>query len=178
MTARKLEAGQDFPAITVAKLGGGELELSKAEGGHDRRLIVVYRGRHCPVCTKYLKRIDERLTDLNALGIDVVAVSADPQEKAEVQIAEVGPGFKVGYGLTPAQMTQLGLYVSHPRSAAETDRPFAEPGLFVVNSDGKLQIVDISNAPFARPDLESLMMGLKFIRNPENNYPIRGTHAQ
>ncbi len=175
--ASKPEAGQGFPLINVARLGGGELELGAPAHGHDWRLVVVYRGKHCPVCTKYLSALNALLPELNALGIDVVAVSADPQEKAEIQMAEVRHDFEVGYDLTLAQMRTLGLYVSQPRSAAETDRPFAEPGLFVVNAEGKLQVVDISNAPFARPDLKSLLMGLTFIRNPENNYPIRGTHA-
>ena len=34
------------------------------------------------------------------------------------------------------QMLALGLYVSEPRSEEETDRPFAEPGVFVINADG------------------------------------------
>ena len=178
MTATKLAAGQDFPVIKTARLGGGEIELGVPAQGHDWRLVVVYRGKHCPICTKYLSTLNEHLPELNTLGIDVVAVSADPEEKAASQIVEVGPDFDVGYGLTLEQMQGLGLYISEPRSAAETDRPFAEPGLFVVNAEGKLQVADTSNAPFARPDLKSLVMGLGFIRNPENNYPIRGTHAQ
>ena len=71
-------------------------------------------------------------------------------------------------------MQQLGLYISDPRSPKETDHPFAEPGLFVVNVQGTLQVVDISNNPFVRPDLKTLVSGLKWIRNPDNNYPIRG----
>ncbi|MDG2609875.1 thioredoxin peroxidase, partial [Vibrio parahaemolyticus] len=67
-------------------------------------------------------------------------------------------------------------YISEPRSEKETDHLFAEPGLFVVNSKGQVQLVDISNGPFARPDLEVLLSGLAFIRNPENDYPIRGTY--
>ena len=66
-----------------------------------------------------------------------------------------------------------GLYISEPRSAQETDRPFAEPGLFVVNPEGKLHIVDISNAPFARPDLAQIAGAIGFIQ--EKDYPIRGT---
>ncbi len=70
-------------------------------------------------------------------------------------------------------MKTLGLYVSSPRSPEETDRPFAEPATFVIDPEGALHIIDISNAPFSRPDLEGLLNGLKFIR--ENDYPIRGT---
>ena len=64
------------------------------------------------------------------------------------------------------------------RSALETDKPFPEPGLYVINEKGNVQLVDIANAPFLRPSLERLVAGLGFIRNPENNYPIRGTFEQ
>jgi hypothetical protein len=69
-------------------------------------------------------------------------------------------------------MRQLGLYISDPRSPQEADRPFAEPALFVINPDGNTQIIDISNAPFVRPDLKSLLKGLQFVVSKD--YPIRG----
>jgi len=113
------------------------------------------------------------LDDFMTAGIAVMAVSADSLEKAQADVAEQGWRFPVGYGLTTDQMRQLGLYISEPRSPQETDRPFAEPGVFVINPEGKVQIVDISNAPFARPDLAGILQGLKFVR--EKQYPIRGT---
>jgi peroxiredoxin len=177
MTTIKLPAGQSFPELNVSKLGGGHLTLGKARGDFDWQLIVVYRGKHCPLCTRYLAELNRLLSDLQGLGLDVVAVSADPAEKAQAQISEVNPDYDVGYDLSIDQMEALGLYISNPRSPQETDRPFAEPGLFVVNAEGKVQLVDISNAPFVRPDLQSLVKGLAFIRNPENNYPIRGTYG-
>ncbi|MGH7058668.1 MAG: redoxin domain-containing protein, partial [Acetobacteraceae bacterium] len=122
---------------------------------------------------KYLKGLDGLLDEFRAIGTDVVAVSGDPREKSESEAAEEGWRFSVGYGLTLEQMRTLGLYISNPRSPQETDRPFPEPGLFVVNPQGNTQIVDISNAPFARPDLQAVLNGLKFVQ--EKNYPIRGT---
>jgi hypothetical protein len=79
----------------------------------------------------------------------------------------------VGYDLSIDDMRTLGLYVSNPRSPQETDRPFAEPGLFVINPQGDAQIIDISNAPFARPELKSLLNGLRFVISKQ--YPIRGS---
>lgn len=175
--SHKHPAGAAFPAITVPAVSGGKLTLGAPQEGRDWQMVVVYRGKHCPMCTSYLKELKTLLPEFHALGVDVVAVSADPQDKAQDQIALVEPNFPVGYDLSVAQMHELGLYVSNPRSAQETDRPFAEPGIFVVNADGAVQITDISNAPFARPDLKTLLGGLRFVRNPENNYPIRGTLA-
>jgi peroxiredoxin len=160
-----------MPALSLPKVGGGEISLG---GANEKwRMLVVYRGKHCPLCRIYLKTLNGMLDQFGGLNTEVVAVSADPKEKAESETKEEGWRFPVGYGLTPEQMLRLGLYVSNPRSAQETDRPFAEPGLFVVNPEGKAHIVDISNAPFARPDLKVIANGLKYIQ--ENAYPIRGT---
>ncbi|MEM6589530.1 MAG: redoxin domain-containing protein [Pseudomonadota bacterium] len=170
-----LQAGETFPKQTVACVGGGNLVLGEPGGGHDWQMVVVYRGLHCPLCKKYLGKLEEIQGKYHGLGIDVVAVSGDPEDKAKVFVDEVGLSFPVGYGLSEAQMRALGVYVSDPRSPQETDRPFPEPGVFVVNGDGNLQIVDVSNAPFARPDLEALVGGLEFVRG--NDYPIRGMRA-
>ena len=96
-------------------------------------------------------------------------------EKAKADVEEQGWRFPVAYDLTIPQMRSLGLYVSEPRSAQETDRPFAEPGLFLINPEGKVQVLDISNAPFSRPDLAGILNGVKVIQ--ERSYPIRGTMA-
>ncbi len=176
MISNKLKAGSSFPKITVPQVGGGELELGKPRGGNDWQLVVVYRGRHCPLCARYLVNLERVKDSFAKIGVDVVAVSGDPEEKAVAMVEKKGLDFPVGYGLSIEQMKELGLYISSPRSPQETDRPFSEPGLFVVNAEGTVQLADISNAPFARPELDVLLSGLEFIRDPENEYPIRGTY--
>jgi peroxiredoxin len=171
-TSAKIAAGAPFPSLPVSLVGAGASDMAAGSGW---RLLVVYRGKHCPLCKRYFKTLNSMLGELQAAGVSVLAVSADPREKAEADVAGEGWQFPVGYGLTLDQMRRLGLYVSEPRSPQETDRPFAEPGLFVINPDGKVQIVDISNAPFARPELSSVLMGIRLIQ--ERNYPVRGTLA-
>ena len=106
-----------------------------------------------------------------------MAVSADTESKAQAHTQEkIELNVDVGYGLTVSQMEALGLFISPPRSPEETARPFAEPGLFVVNEDGHVHVIDQSNNPFVRPDLKQLLRGLTWIRKPDNHYPIRGTH--
>ncbi len=176
MSNKKFVAGDEFPAITLPSVGGGELTIGQPSNGHDWQMVVVYRGKHCPMCTQYLTQLDRIKQDFFDIGIDVVAVSADGEKKASAHVSKMNLSFPVAHDLSIAQMQTLGLYISHPRSPDETDRPFAEPGIYVINDKGQVQVTDISNAPFARPDLETLVGGLGFIRNPENNYPIRGTH--
>lgn len=170
----KLNAGDALPKTAVPLIGGGSVTLGDTEGENSWAMVVVYRGEHCPFCTKYLTELNGMLADFETIGVEVLAVSADPETKAAAHTDPLDLDFPVAHSLSPEQMHALGLYVSDPRSAEETDRPFAEPGLFVVNGDGKLQIVDLSNAPFARPDLRTILMGVSFVRDPKNDYPIRG----
>jgi peroxiredoxin len=172
MTQTRLAAGSSFPKLSWPTVGGGTLDIASMPGW---RLLAVYRGRHCPLCKKYFKVLDGLLDDFKTAGIAVMAVSADPKEKAEADVAEHGWRMPVGYGLTIDQMRTLGLYISDPRSPQETDRPFAEPGLFLVNPQGNVQIIDVSNAPFSRPDLPMILHGAKVVI--EKGYPVRGTHA-
>lgn len=169
MSDTKMKAGATFPAMGWEAVGGRRVEPAKASGW---RMLIVYRGKHCPLCKQYLNTLNGMLDQFRSAQVEVGAVSADTREKAETEVAECGWKFPVGYDLSVDQMHQLGLYVSEPRSPQETDRPFSEPGLFVLNPQGQVQIVDLSNAPFARPDLESLLTGLRFVM--EKDYPIRG----
>lgn len=169
MDTTKMTAGSKFPGLAWSAVSGDRVCPAEASGW---RVLIVYRGKHCPLCKSYLNTLNEMLDEFAAAGVSVSTVSADGQEKAAAEVAECGWKFPVGYDLSVAEMRQLGLYISDPRSPQETDRPFAEPGLFVINPQGDTQIIDVSNAPFARPDLKALLKGLQFVIGKD--YPIRG----
>lgn len=175
MSMTKFKAGAKFPHLLVAIQSGEETILGQPHAPYDWKLVLVYRGQHCPLCTRYLNDLEPLVTEYRELGIDVIAVSADSEEQVREHKEKLCTSFQLAYGLTVEQMQTLGVYISTPRSEQETDHLFAEPALFVINEKGQVQIVDVSNAPFSRPDLNVLLQGLKFIRDPHNNYPIRGT---
>jgi len=172
----KLSAGQEFPVTVVKKLGGGQLDLSVIPDDYDWQIVVVYRGKHCPFCTEYLLELKELLAGFNQAGINVIAVSADSEERVNIHAPKIEPTFDVGYDLSIEQMRALGLYITTPRMPEESDRPFSEPGFFVINDKGQAQIIDISNIAFGRPELKTMLRGLNYIRQPDKNYPIRGTY--
>ena len=176
MTTYKLQAGDAFSALTVPDERGVVRDISKPTGGSDWMMVVVYRGRHCPMCTRYLNLLEPLVAQLAEIRVDVAAVSGDSAEQLAQHREKLDVTFPLYHSLSLEQMKRLGLYISDPRSPQETDHPFAEPGLFVINERGTLQVVDISNNPFVRPELEKLVSGLRWIRDPANNYPIRGMH--
>ncbi len=174
MPTIKLSSGSSLPEITLPIVGGGKATLGRPQKEGNWKLVFIYRGWHCPVCKQYLTRLESLKENFLTTGAEVIAVSGDPEHKAVSMVESVGLTFPVAYGLSIAQMQDLGLYISHPRTPQETDQPFAEPGMFAVNTDGKVQLIDISNTPFNRADLQELVETVEWIR--ANNYPIRGTY--
>jgi AhpC/TSA family len=65
---------------------GGKIQVGAPTGRW--LLIVVYRGKHDPVSRNYLAALQQIHTELEELGVEVLAVSGDPRERAE---AFVGP---------------------------------------------------------------------------------------
>ncbi|WP_299031612.1 redoxin domain-containing protein [uncultured Sulfitobacter sp.] len=170
MNSAKPQVGVAVAPTSFAHVDGS----TRAIGGTKDRwsILFVYRGKHCPRCKRYLNKLNAALADWTA-KMDVVVVSADTREKALADQAEFGWTFDLCYGMTEPQMRALGLYVSDPLSEAETDTRFAEPGTFAMRPDGTLMLVDVSNGPASRPDLEELLDGMIF--NIDNDRPVRGT---
>ncbi len=169
-TTSKLHPAQPFTPLSFKQLDGDDVAFG-APGAW--QALFVIRGQHCPICKSYLSEIEQRREALAALGVSVAAVSADSEAQTRVTAAAAKVSFPLLYGMDEGTMHRLGLYVSEPRSAQETDHRFPEPALFVVNPEGVLQLVDIANAPFLRPDPDRIVRGLGFVI--EKNYPIRGT---
>jgi peroxiredoxin len=69
----KLAAGAPFPAVSVPRFGGGEIAPVMMEGW---RLLVVYRGKHYPLCKSYLNTLDSLLEEFAAAGVSIAAISS------------------------------------------------------------------------------------------------------
>ncbi|MEM7147314.1 MAG: peroxiredoxin-like family protein [Verrucomicrobiota bacterium] len=170
----KLDSGGILPPLTLPLTQGNEITLGETHTPGAWQVVIIYRGLHCPLCNKYLARLEELRDDFSKANAEIIAVSGDPLEKAQAMIANNDLKFPVAYGLTIDQMRELGLYISDPRSPEETDQPFAEPATFAVNTEGRLHLIEISNTPFNRADLAELLDTVEWVQ--ENSYPIRGTH--
>lgn len=170
------------PVLSVPTLNGGTFTLS-AQTPDKFSIVVFYRGMHCPICIGYLKELEEGYAAAQAKGIEVIAVSMDPLERAlETQanvVAALGKpqGEKltlpIGYGMTEAVARSWGLYLSPGRPDTREPAVFSEPALFVMKPDSSVYFIQIQNAPFTRPNFLNLLGGLDYVS--EHNYPTRGT---
>lgn len=162
------------PALTLDLVGGERFELHQRSPEHST-LVVFYRGLHCPICKEYLETMANLQADYAERGVEMVAVSMDSEARARKSRMDWETGdVPLGYGLTADQARDWGLYLSEAIKDAEPDL-FAEPGLFLVRSDGTLYYAAVNSAPFGRPHLPSFLKSLDFIQG--NDYPARGEVA-
>lgn len=175
MYTPKLHPGSQFPDIDVELLSGDSANLKQTQSENSWKLVVIYRGRHCPLCTKYLNQLETLKEDFKSINVEIIAVSSNTKEQLTDHMEELSISYPIAYGLTLEQMHQLGLYISQPRSEKESTQEFAEPGLFIINEHGQVKVAALSNMPFSRPDLTTLFNGLQWLRGLDTDYPIRGS---
>ena len=171
-TSPKLLMGYAAPPLVVNTVDNKTWRLTDQTPEH-YTMVVFYRGLHCPICSQYLAQVDQQLAAFEPLGVQGIAISGDSlvqtqQFQTQAQLQHL----TLGYGLTPEQMRQWGLYLSQGHFEQEPTL-FSEPALFLIQPDGRLYFANIGTHPFSRVDVELLLKGLAYII--PNNYPLRGT---
>ena len=158
--AARLLPGARAPQLVFPLLRGETWSL-EAQAPARFSLLVAYRGRHCSVCERYLKTLEELTPSLLELGVEPVAFSMDPLERARAARDNWGLGaFPLGYALDEGSARRWGLYVSQAVQDGEPAR-FSEPGLFLVAPDRTLFYASMQSMPFGRPDLARLRDSLE-----------------
>jgi peroxiredoxin len=88
-----------------------------------------------------LAGFEQHKSGLAELGVQVVAASVDPIDKAKLVADEVS--FPNGYGVTRAMADQLGSWWEERRS-------IIQPSEFLVAADGKVRAATYSSGPIGR----------------------------
>ena len=165
--------GKPVPSLELPLTIDAKFALSD-QSPDNFTMLVFYRGKHCPVCKRYLEELGGRLSDFTDKGINVFSVSMDSPERAAVSHEEWEThDLPIAHSLSEEEAREWGLFISEKREGSEEPEIFSEPGLFLVKPDGTLHFSVVQSAPFTRPDLDELLEGITYTL--ENDYPTRGT---
>jgi len=167
---------QNVPNLEVATVGGGNWKLADSRA-ENFTMVVFYRGLHCPICARYLKDLDNKLSKFTERGVKVVAISSDSQARAEQAKQDWQlEHLTLGYSLELDKAREWGLYISTSRGKTSTGvlEPdmFSEPALYLIRPDGTLYFGTVQTMPFARPNFAEILGALDFVL--ANDYPARG----
>ena len=167
----KLTPDAPVPGLSLPLVGGGTFTLNES-APENFTLVVFYRGLHCPVCKGYLEKHNGLAAGYAEAGFDIIVASMNTEELATQTVADWDIGnLKIAHSLSEQTARDWGLWISTAIKEAEAEM-FCEPGMAWVRPDGRLYMIDISNMPWARPDLEFLLS--KVPMAVANAYPARG----
>jgi len=134
-----------------------DFELADPEGKlwtlrqlqEDRPLVLIfYYGYHCVGCVRQLKEVNRDLPLFREVGARVVAISADAPELTLERFQQNGPfGFQV---LSDPGNKVAQAYGVFKRSPGGSQANVLRHGIFVIDSHGTVQWVNVGDAPFRR----------------------------
>jgi AhpC/TSA family len=174
--SQKLVPGKPVPDFSVQLADGSEWRLYENAPAY-MLMIDFYRGYHCPRCRNHLQSIDAALDEFARAHMDVICISADTKERADLSSNEWKvQNLKIGHGLTEGDAAKLGLYMSKPIEIRPMElKPFAEPAILIVRSDLTLYGAILQTFPFSRSNISDLLEIPVFAA--AQSYPPRGDHV-
>ncbi len=166
--------GQVTPDLQLPLLGGGQFDLASPVGVNGT-VLMFYRGAHCPKCIAQIREATPLLDDFATLGVDVVAISADDAERADLVAEKAGTReLPIAHSFELARARDWGLWLSTAREGTQEPPLFSEPGLFLVMPGQRLYAAWVQTTPFARQRMDDILATVRF--QQDKDYPPRGTY--
>jgi len=161
----------EIPEIDVNLVNDTQWKLSE-QSPENFTMVIFYRGKHCPICKKYLEELQNKLDKFTQRGVNVIAISANTEKLSKDTYNSWDiPDIPVGFEFSIEKAREFGLYISKGINDKEPEE-FFEPGLFLIKPDGELYCSSVQTMPFARPDFEDLLGAIDFVL--DKDYPARG----
>ena len=152
-----LRPGDQFPALTVARPGGGSLALPDDLAGHFG-VILFYRGSWCPYCNAQLSAFQRSLDGLADIDARVAALSVDDEATTQDLIARHGLRFPVGHSADArAIATATGAFVND-------DPVYLQSTGFVLDPGGRVVVSVYSSGAIGRLVPEDVIGLVRYLR--------------
>ena len=159
-----LHPRDQFPALTVARPGGGTLRLPDDLAGHFG-VILFYRGSWCPYCNAQLSAFQRSLDHLADIDTLVAALSVDDEATTQDLIAKRGLRFPVGHSADArAIAAATGAFVN--------DVPeYLQSTGFVLDPGGRVVVSVYSSGAIGRLVPEDVIGLIRYLREHTDASP-------
>ncbi len=127
-----LANGQQMPALSVPRVGGGTISLPGDLAG-SFGVVLIYRGAWCPFCNAQLSGFARAAQIFTELGIKVVALSVDDEATSAALADKRHLSFPVGHSADADTIAAAtGAYVNdEPRYLQSTGFVLAPDGSII-----------------------------------------------
>ena len=153
--ARKVAQQGRIPTITLDLADGRRLTLPDEATGR-YLVLLIYRGNWCSYCMRHLQSYQAKLRELEELGGQVVAASADTRESALAAATESGITFPLAYGVTEKMIAEL-----DPWWTNDHHGHYVQPIELLVLRGGTIFGSMYASGPVGRMDVEEVLTSVR-----------------
>ena len=154
----RLQNGEKFPALEVAAVGGGVLDIPRYLHG-SYGVVLIYRGAWCPYCQAQLSAFQRASEKLAQAGIKVAALSVDDEATTVGTIDKFRLGFPVGHSADADKVAAItGAYTN------ETPHYLQTTG-FLLAPDGSILNAVYSSGPIGRLVVEDVIGMVAYLKS-------------
>jgi peroxiredoxin len=138
-----LHNGDAFPRLSIAKGGGGTLNLPDDLKG-SFGVVLIYRGAWCPYCNAQLSAFERMSAKLADGSVKVAAVSVDDEATSAALVDKLRIHYPVGFGAdADAVAAATGAYVN-------AEPHYLQSTGFVFDPEGKIVTAVYSSGAIGR----------------------------
>lgn len=162
-----LRPDDQFPSLSVARVGGGTLLLPDDLAGHFG-VILVYRGSWCPYCNAQLIAFQRALDKVTDNGAMLVALSVDDEAASQALIDKHGLQYPVGHSANARGIAAAtGAFVND-------DPAFLQSTGFVLDSAGRVVVSVYSSGAIGRLVPSDVVGLIRYLR--QHNEAASSSH--
>lgn len=151
--SHQLAVGEKLPEFVLKNAAGDEFHSSSLAGAP--AILLFYAGNWCPFCMAQIAEIADKYQDIQALGIQVVLISPQPDEQSRVMSVKYNVPFKflVDSGNRVADALGIGIKNGVPTGMPGGYSPdTVMPTLIVSNASGTIVFSDQTDNYRVRPE--------------------------
>ena len=139
----RLQNGDRFPDLLIQTVSDGERVLpGDVEGAY--AVILFYRGAWCPYCRAQLAAFSRARESLQAIGVEVVALSVDDEATSTALVGKLRLNFPIGFGAKADEIAAVtGAYVADGSAYLQSTG-------FVLDKTGRILIAVYSSGAIGR----------------------------
>jgi peroxiredoxin len=146
-----LKAGDKAPDFTGYDQTGKQVELKKLLG-QGPVILFFYRGKWCPICSRYLNNYQDSLKVLTDQGFNVVAITPESIENVEQTVKlhnlsftviydcqeKIMDDYKLMFTVTPAYQAEIlkSLSIDIAKNNGRDVAHLPVPATYIINRDG------------------------------------------
>lgn len=159
-----LRNGESVPSFSLPATDGTVIHANNLLGKIS--VVIFLRGHFCPTSDRFLSAYQDILPRFTNLGVQLLAVNSDDKERNAKTTAELRLNFPLLSDQSCGVAQMFGMYVDNRRNG----RLFVEPGLVVIDREGRVAYSVISSGPKGLPSPGDLLPVLLYMFFHDGKY--------